>query len=227
MEAGFTLYTDSGIMQIDSNFKTIAPALHLTYTGPYTSSNTAFVGTWYEFVVNIPSEAKYILFASPVDRSIGLFKKSGTSYTFKTSTPGTIEIYGFKDAPAQASSNRSGLQLFDANGVLTFDSDSNFMKVVDAFPVATTGVVVKAWPEPTRSYAVGLGVYPKSWRGAAQAGLPWGILMSYCVRVGPTAGGGGYTGISSRPWGGGGDPAPGNTPQAAPPTAMIVDVTGL
>ncbi|QXH49969.1 hypothetical protein KSS94_18720 [Pseudomonas fakonensis] len=227
MQAGFTLFMDDGIMQIDSNFKTVAPAFRLTYAGPYTSSNTAFVGTWYHFTVTIPLETKYLFFASPVERSIALIKKAGTSHTFVTSTPGAIEIYGFKDSPAQDSGSGSGLQLFDENGVLTFDSESNFMKVADAFTVPTSGLAIKPWPDPTRNYAIGLGVYAKCWRGAMQAGLPWGVLMSYAIRVGPSAGGGGFTGISSRLWGGGGDAPPGNTPQAAPPTAMIVDVTGL
>lgn len=141
---------------------------------------------------------------------------------------GTIEVYGFKDVPPpQAPSTGSGLQLFDASGVLVFDSESNFMKIANVFTIPAAGVEVEPWPTPSRSYAVGLGVYAKCWRGAAQAGIPWGVLLSYCVRVGPTSGGGGLAAISSRPWGGAGDTPPGNTPIASPPTVMTVDVTGL
>lgn len=228
MPAGFALYMDQGVMQIDSNFKTATPAFKLSFSGPYTNDgNTVFIGTWYQFTITVPSDVKYLFFSSAVDRTIGLFKKIGTSYTFRTTAQGTIDVYGFKDAPAQASANRSGLQLFDANGVLTFDSDSNFMKIANVFTVPTTGLRVDAWPVAGRKYAVGLGVYPKQWRGADQGGRPWGVFMSYCVRVGPTSGGGGYTAIASRPWGAGGDPPPSATPQASPPTAMTVDVTGL
>ncbi|MNJ48518.1 hypothetical protein D3C77_437130 [compost metagenome] len=229
MRAGYTAYTDQGVVQIDSSFKTATSAFRQTYTGPYTNeSNTAFIGTWYSFTINVPIDVQYLFFSSPVDRSIGLIKKSGASHTFRTSAQGTIEIYGFKDAPTpQASSSGSGFQLFDENGNLTFDSDSNFMKIANVFTVPTTGVKVEPWPVPGRSYAVSLGVYAKSWRGVAQAGLPWAVLMSYCVRVGPTSGGGGYAAIAARPAGGGGDSPPGNTPQPSPPTAMIVDVTGL
>ncbi|MCY1455049.1 hypothetical protein D9M71_721560 [compost metagenome] len=117
--------------------------------------------------------------------------------------------------------------MFDENGTLTFDSNSRFMQVVNAFTLPASGMKVEPWPDASRQFAVGIGVYPKCWRGALSNGLPWGIVMSYCVRVGPTSGGGGHAAILSRPMGGGGDPTPPDTPQAAPPTAMIVDVTGL
>jgi hypothetical protein len=82
MQAGFTTYMDQGIMQIDSNIKTAAPAFRQTYAGPYTNDgNTAFIGTWYQFTIEVPSDAKYLFFSSSVDRSIGLMKKSGTSHT--------------------------------------------------------------------------------------------------------------------------------------------------
>jgi len=46
-------------------------------------------------------------------------------------------------------------------------------------------------------------------------------------QIGPTLVGDGQTGIASRLWGGVGEAPPANTPEASPPTAMIVDVTGL
>lgn len=225
MTAGLTTFTDQGIMQIDSNFKTVSPAFRLTYTGPYSSASSTFTGSWHQFTITVPTDVKYLFFSSSVDRTIGLMKKSGTEHTFRTSTQGTVEVYGFKDTPAQASSGNFGLQLFDENGVLTFDSNNNFMKVANVFTVPTTGMKVEPWPEVGHSYAVGLGVYAKQWRGAAQAGVPWGVMMSYCVRVGPISGGGGYTAIAARPWGS--DTPPNDTPQAPPPPAMVVDVTGL
>lgn len=228
MAVGFIAYTTEGVVQIDSDMKTAAPAFRQTYTGPYANDgNTTYIGTWFSFTITVPSDVKYLFFSSPVDRTIGLMKKSGTAHTFRTSAQGTIEVYGFKDAPPQASTGAYGFQLFDARGNLTFDSNSNFMKISNVFTVPTTGLKVEAWPTPGRSYAVGLGVYAKCWRGAAQAGIPWGVLLSYCVRVGPTSGGGGLAAIASRPWGGAGDPPPGDTPMASPPTAMVVDVTGL
>lgn len=183
----------------------------------------AYIGTWYQFTIQIPADTKYIFFSSPVVRTIGLMKKAGTAHTFRTNIEGTVEVYGFRDSPPQASGN-VGFQLFDEYGNLTFDA--GFMKPVNALTVPTTGVEVQPWPNAARQYAVGLGVYPKQCRGASQAGVPWGILMSYCVRVGPNSGGGGLTAIASRPWGSAGGPAPGTTPLASPPTAMTVDVTG-
>lgn len=215
-------------MQVDSNIKIATPSFRQTYTGPYTNDGTnTFVGTCYQFTIVVPSDVKYLFLSSPVDSSIALIKRSGTLHTFKTTTQGAVEVYGFRDAPPQASNNRSGLQVFDATGTLVFDSDSNFMKVANAFTLPRTGVRVEPWPIPGKSYAVELGVYPKSWRGASQNGFPWGVLMSYCIRVGPSAGGGGLTAIASRPWGGAGDPPPANTPEASPPTAMIMDVNNL
>jgi len=153
-------------------------------------------------------------------------KKAGTAHTFRTDIEGTAEVYGFRDSQPQASGN-VGFQLFDENGNLTFDAGFNFMKSVNVFTVPTIGVKVQPWPNATRQYAVGLGVYSKQWRGASQAGVPWGILMSYCVRAGPNYGGVGLTAIASRPWRSAGSPPPGTTPLASPPTAMTVDVTGL
>jgi len=228
MAVGLKVYNDDGILQIDSDFKTISPTFRQTFTGPYSNDgNTAFIGTWYQFTIYIPADVKFLFFGSSTDRSIALFKKSGTSHTFRTSAQGTIEIYGFREAPPVASTGSYVMQLFNESGELTFDSNSNFMKISNAFTVPTSGLQVQSYPVPGRTYAVGLGVYPKQWRGASQAGVPWGVLMSYCLQVGPTAGGGGLTAIASRPWGSAGDPAPGQMPLAPAPTVLIVDVTGL
>lgn len=153
-------------------------------------------------------------------------KKAGTAHTFRTNIEGTAEVYGFRDSPPQASGN-VGFQVCDENGALIFDTGFNFMKPVNTLTVPTTGVEVKPWPNAARQYAVGLRVYQKQWRDTSQAGLPWGILMSYCVRVGPNRGGVGLTAIASRPWGSAGSPPLGTMPLASPPTAMTVDVTGL
>lgn len=225
--AGFQVFLEDGILQIDSNFRTITPIYRLSFTGPYTNDgNTTFIGTWYQFVITVPSDVKFLYFGSTVDRTIGLMKKIGTTHTFRTDVQGTIEVYGFKESPPQAS-NTFGIQLYDEDGNLTFDSNTNFMKIAGALTVPTTGVQVESYPIAGRTYAVGLGVYPKQWRGASAAGMPWGILMSYCIRVGPSSGGGGLAAIASRPWGSGGDSPPGTTPLAPPPTALFVDVTGL
>lgn len=224
--AGFQVFLDDGVLQIDSNFKTITPIYRLSYTGPYTNDgNTAFIGAWYQFVITVPSDVKFLYFGSTVDRTIGLMKRSGTTHTFRTDVQGAIEVYGFRESPPQASST-FGIQLFDKEGNLAFDSNTNFMKIAGALTVPTSGVQVQSYPIAGRTYAVGLGIYPKQWRGAA-AGIPWGILMSYCIRVGPTSGGGGLTAIASRPWGSAGDPPPATSPLASPPTALFVDVTGL
>lgn len=225
--AGLQVFLDDGILQIDSNFKTIAPTYRLSFTGPYTDDgNTAFIGSWYQFVITVPADVKYLYFASTVDRTIALFKKSGTTHTYRTNVQGTIEVYGFKESPPQAKS-KFGMQLFDENGNLTFDSNTKTMKIAGAVVLPTSGVEIQSFPVTGRIYAVGLGVYAKQWRGAAAAGIPWGILMSYAVRVGPTSGGGGLVAIASRPTGSAGDSPPSTTPLSAPPTALIVDVTGL
>lgn len=54
----------------------------------------AYIGTWYQFTIQIPADTKYIFFSSPVDRTIGLMKKAGTAHTFRTSIEGTVEVYG-------------------------------------------------------------------------------------------------------------------------------------
>lgn len=66
------------------------------------------------------------------------------------------------------------------------------------------------------NYAAGVDVYPKAWRKASQNGAPWGVLMSYCGRVGSTSGCGNQIIIASRPWAGVGEAPPADAPEASP-----------
>lgn len=226
MPAGLQVIMDQGVLQLDSSMKTSTLVFKATYSGPYSNDgNTAYIGTWYQFDITIPSTVKLLFFASPAHRTIALFKKVGTTHTYRTNITGSIEFYGFADAPT-TSSSRSGMQLFDENGVLTFDSESLFMRVADAFTAAPT-LTLRTWPDAGKKYAAGLGANPKRWLGAYMNGAPWGIFTSYALSLGPTQVGAGEARVGSRPWGGGGVPAPTDTPAQPPPTVLVVDVTNM
>lgn len=228
MPAGLNVYMDEGVLQLDSAMKTSVLVFKTTYAGPYyNDGNTVYIGVWYNFEVIIPGAAKYIFFSSSVKRVVALFKKSGTKYTFRTNVQGSLEIFGFADGAA-VSAGKSGLQLFDENGVLTFDSDSQFMRISDAFLCgqddnSLNGGVTRPWPKSGRKYAAGIGFYGKRWRGARNAGMAWAVLISYGIAVGPSDVWGGEPWIASRPWPG--DAPPNDTPRHAAPTVLVVDVT--
>jgi len=232
MTAGLTVFMDQGVLQLDSSMKTSMLVLRMTYTGPYTTpGNMPYAGTWYYFTITVPANVKYLCFSSPnPNLGIALFRKSGTSHEFVTNIQGTIDIYGFADGVGTSTTN-SGLQLFDESGTLTFDSDNRFMRISDTFvaqpPGYPPGGVAKPWPSSTRKYAAGIGFYGTRWQGAYLGGAPWGILATYGLRVGPTEVYGGETWIYARPWGGGGDPAPTDTPRHPAPTVLVIDVTDL
>lgn len=225
MTVGMTVWLDDGAVQIDSDIRVSTIAYQTTFSGPYTILDTPFVGTMpYYFDIVIPTSVKSLFFSSTTAVTLALWAKTGTTWRFRASAQATIKIFGFADQTITPSS--SGLQMYNALGVLTFDSDSQFMRIVDVVRGAASGTS-KSWPSTSRSYAAGIGSYPRRGMGAAQAGIPYWVLMAYGVSVGPSTYGVGEVPVASRPTGGGGVPPPPNSPTMQPPTLMVVDVTGF
>ncbi|MEX5341415.1 hypothetical protein [Pseudomonas sp. I2] len=224
MPAGMTVWFDDGVFQIDSETRVATLAYQATFSGPFVSNTGPFVSANYYFDITIPTSVKSLFFYSDTSMFIGLWTRVGTTWRFKCSAEGTIKIYGFADQTITPST--SGLQLFDSAGILTFDSDCKFLRVSDIVRGAASGTT-RAWPSTTRNYAAGIGSFPKRGTGAALAGIPYWVQMSYGVSIGPSSAGVGELPISSRPTGGAGVAPPASSPAMQPPTLMIVDVTGF
>lgn len=56
--------------------------LHTHHSIYMPSFIAAYIGTRYQFTIQILADTKYIFFSSPIDRTIGLMKKAGTAHTF-------------------------------------------------------------------------------------------------------------------------------------------------
>jgi len=224
MSAGMTVWLDDGVFQIDSETRVATLAYQATFNGPFVSDPGPFISASYYFDITVPNTVKSLFFYSETSMFIGLWARSGTTWRFKCSAQGAIKIFGFADQAI--TSSKSGLQLYDSTGILTFDSDCKFLRVSDIVRGAAPGVT-KAWPSTTRNYAAGIGSYPKRGTGASLGGIPYWVQMSYGVSIGPSSAGVGELPISSRPTGGGGVAPPASSPAMQPPTLMIVDVTGF
>lgn len=224
MPAGMTVWMDEGVMQLDSDIRVSTIAFQTTFSGPYQTLVTPFVTMNYYFDITIPAGVKALFFSSTTSVTLALWAKTGTTWRFRASAQATIKIYGFAEQAITPSS--SGLQLYNEAGVLTFDSDTKFMRVADIVKGAASGTS-KSWPSNGRVHAAGIGSYPRRGVGAAQAGVPYWILLAYGVNVGPTTYGVGEVPVASRPTGGAGVAPPPNSPAMQPPTLMMVDVTGF
>jgi len=222
MPAGMIVYFDDGVFQLDAEVRVSTMALKLAYSGPFTTVTGAFMGTLYEFDITVPSNVKSIFFSSSVQNSFALYSRVGTTWRFRCAVQAAFEVFGFADQ--NITPTNFGLQLYSSSGVLTFDAGAPWLRISDIRRSAVSGTTAP-WPVAGRKYAAGLGNFPKRYDGAAQAGLPFWILRSYLVSVGPTQAAVGEGPIASRLIGGGGTAPPPQGPSMQPPTLMVVDVT--
>lgn len=224
MPAGLEIIRPDGAFQIDDDVKTATLAFRQTFSGPYTMEDMrpTIPEVQYSFDLSVPSNIYSLFFRSAVGRAIRLQSRVGNTWRFKTTTTGTIEVYGFADGILSPST--SGLQLFDESGVLTFDANSKFQRIVDLVRNASDGLR-KSWPSTGRVYAAGIGSFPKRITGdyIPVPGIGIYYLWSYGVWVGPADYGVSEGRIYSDSTGTETPPSP-STPMQAP-TLMAIDVT--
>ncbi|MBA6145083.1 hypothetical protein H4B97_21885 [Pseudomonas juntendi] len=223
MTIGFQSVFDNGLFQIDSDFRLSTIAHRQDFAGPFGTLSTPFVATPYYFDVGIAAHVGAVFFACDTPIFIALMSKVGTTWRFRCSTTAVIRIYAYADQDVPFTND--GFQTFNSAGILTYDSGAKILRPVDIVRGAGNGVT-KNWPGPSANYAAGIGNYPKRIVGAAQAGIPYMVMFSYGVTVGPTTYGVGESPILSRPVGGGGVPPPPASPAMQPPTLMCIDVSG-
>lgn len=227
LTAGLQVNFDDGTTQIDSNHKSTYLAYYVKLSGPFEplAPRTMFVGQRWAFTINPPPECRYFFFRAPVaDVIVGMYiGTDGARRVWISAGYAEIEVYGFADG-VPPKLGAYGLQLFDENGLLTFDSTAKAMRISGAFTTpassAWSGFVTRDWPSSARKYAIGLGLYPQHWMPAQDGTMRWSILHGYAVSCGPTKAGAGVTGLYAIPMG---EPI-GSAPTPFQ-TAMIVDVT--
>lgn len=218
MTVGLSVFRDDGGWQLTSEVRTSILSFRATYAGPFTATTSPLAGTSYYFDIVIPEPTRSVFFRSDTSMLIALQSRTGNVWRFRLTTTGVVDIYGFSEQVVAAS--RSGFQLFNAQGILSFDSDSQLLRIVDVVPNAAIGTR-RAWPSGERRYAAGIGYFPKQATPASLGGVPWMILRATGVVLGP------QTGVAEA-WLSTG-PTAGEmiapSPKMPAPTLMVIDVT--
>lgn len=138
MPAGIQVFNDSGIVQIDgtySNLQLIAKGTTTT-TMQLLQYNTQPNGTYYyttpvafvSFVANSPVFAV----GGPVAASVISTSVSGSTWTVGVVTPaGTASFDWYVFDQAATVGSNVGFQVFNDSGVLVFDAQAKYLKVLD------------------------------------------------------------------------------------------------
>ena len=125
MEAGLTVFNESGDMQINSNYfnlvldsSTNIPAGQSTTTKLFESWNTKPI-----FAIRPDPNDKYALYFKSRDNN---YEGSGT-------------IYNFKDAAPNSTNNGFGLEVYRPDGTLSYSSNEKGMNVIDYVKLNISG----------------------------------------------------------------------------------------
>lgn len=149
MPAGFQSFNDSGTVQIDDTY----PSLILN------ASPTITVTGAYDTILDV-NGANPMLFLGQTNGA-GVCVRSrvniGTNvwrYTMQASSTVNVRIYIFDYATPYA--GNYGMQVFNGSGVLIFDSNAPFFKMVAIYQVGTIANQTFYAPADGRSYAAAL-----------------------------------------------------------------------
>lgn len=150
MPAGMQIFLeDGGDVQIDDNF------FNLALTGKYSVSCTPNLNLQ-SGSLTISGKSPVVAFSGPGYVAIHSMSQSGNNFTFNfiVNTAQTITAYVF-DVPT--SSGNFGLQIFNDNEELTFDSSRPYMKIVKDIDFSNYNPILGApqgLPVPGRKYAI-------------------------------------------------------------------------
>lgn len=125
MTAGLTIYNDYGNMQIDSDYRNLS-AFNIFRTDgvrpPYTSSPYPAIPTW--------SNASAFAISPNPDQGFAFpFRDDDPNHAHRAAQAGAL-IYEFTENIVYHG-ERSGLELFDASGNMTYSSSAKGMNVID------------------------------------------------------------------------------------------------
>lgn len=146
MPSGIQVINNAGTILIDENYSNLAVRASGTVTGSTSSTGrldfAVASGLNAPMFAIAPSAAQFSVLAYRPDTNV--IKIQGRDNTQSTNFP-----YFIFDTPV-ASGLNYGLQVFNASGVLTFDSNLKYARVVDVFG----GTTEASWAG-TRTYASG------------------------------------------------------------------------
>lgn len=223
MPAGFQSINDSGTVQIDDTYTSMnlvaAPTVTISGAGP----GSAYPGSyWGEVTIYSPNPSLFIGNTSGYYvATISRVNVGTNAWTYKFVANAAISIRVFAFDTAQWTSGNCGMQVFNASGVLTFDSSSPFMRMAAVYQISgAAGSSSFSIPQDGRTYAAALSYSRCSITGPGAGYYYW--MSEWLSTTGST--------ITTSTQG----PIyrfPANNPYAfppvanAPPQVLLVDVT--
>lgn len=241
MAAGFQVINDSGILQIDENYKNMV----LTGRGQIGLSRPGGNGAQ-----PYPSAAYYYISYPVASRQPVLALRSNGNCCFLTDDNGftifgatgvVVDYYIYDQIAFGNANGNTGMQVFNGSGVEVFNSNNNYMKILSAYDVNLVIPNIGTNPSdvPTysgsapagRTLAVCMAVqstgYYVAYSGTGQGQAVINVRYWQCQVVTPAANT--FTLSNTVIHAFGGPSAPGQNSGAAAPynSGMIIDVTGL
>ena len=154
MSYGLTVYNQSNNVIIDSDYRNMVLRQKNTLTFTPTQQSYGNV------IVNVDRKSfslsnavnPIIFIKSSIGVGLTNITNSGSTYTWTISsnTAGSCTVYIFD--LIQSPQTTYGMQVFDASGSVVFNSDNQYMKVIDIFNVPWSS---STWPSVSRSYSSG------------------------------------------------------------------------
>ncbi|QBC44471.1 hypothetical protein [Iodobacter fluviatilis] len=133
-EAGLRVFTPSGVLQIDSNYKNLEFRRKVQLTSVLDSWGQAGQGV--ASFSALPGEENAILALAPAPNTGGVayWRKDGGVHRFYTSGGGqSFTVYVFAE-PLQYAPSGCGLRIRSADGQIVFSSEKRYMRVVAMAP---------------------------------------------------------------------------------------------
>jgi hypothetical protein len=156
MAFGAAVYNDTGNIVIDPDFRNLVLRSKTSLTFTTTLQSTGRVSFYVDRKTVSLAGAVNPVIAFKSSLGVGLtgLSISGSTYTWTVSAnqDHTCTVYVFDFAPTPTST--FGMQVFDGSGNQIFNSDANYMKVVDFF-TTTYARVAGGWPAVIRNYSSG------------------------------------------------------------------------
>jgi hypothetical protein len=134
MPAGFQIINDSGVVQVDQDFKNYALYSKTTISSWSNSWNSGTGSSVYSASVSVPASGSYVVALVTDSTSYAAVMYGSTIMAYR-STSGFPSVTAYVFAAPGASGATSGLQVFDAAGEVAFDAALKYMRVAYAGPI--------------------------------------------------------------------------------------------
>ena len=155
MTAGFQIINDSGIVQVDQDYKNVGLSAKGTLSGVYDHTPSGTTRPVYTYTLDVSAysfpivaiDATFPVAGYPRTQSTGIYK-------FISNQAGSFNYYIFSlTSPQYYSTENVGVQVFNGDGTLAFDSRIRYPKLVDVY-ITTGFTTVSHTYAAGRKYAV-------------------------------------------------------------------------